>query len=174
MKKTLSIALAVLGVGLYAQADRVGINTTDPEKTLDVNGEVKVRVLKENNSPTRVVVVDTNNVLSTAPLSTTDGVVISNGGSGVYTVGKKYFCNTKNQGTQIFLVNGAIKCNNSEWHYDGLMSKEPGGVGFTQNQTLYLYNPGGSWFISGTTAYLQNINAITAALHVIDDTQYIP
>ncbi|WP_411332485.1 hypothetical protein ACK6EA_09605 [Riemerella anatipestifer] len=45
-----ALAFLFLGFGLSTTYGQVGINTSNPEATLDVNGNVRVRTL-QNNPP---------------------------------------------------------------------------------------------------------------------------
>ncbi|MFZ4929398.1 hypothetical protein [Chryseobacterium sp. Mn2064] len=72
MKKTYLFISCMLISG-YANS-QVGINTQNPEKTLDVNGEVKIRTINEVNTMTSsdkiLVVNDTQGVVNKIALNT--------------------------------------------------------------------------------------------------------
>ncbi len=52
MKNIAIIICIVLGFNLNAQVDGVGINTTDPQSTLDINGNLSVKHLTLTGSGT--------------------------------------------------------------------------------------------------------------------------
>ncbi|WP_460616722.1 beta strand repeat-containing protein [Hymenobacter ruber] len=74
----LALALVALGQPQMVWAQNVGIGTTQPTQTLDVNGSTRVRGL--SGTGVRVVTADDNGNLSTAPLGTggTTGSYIQN------------------------------------------------------------------------------------------------
>ena len=64
--------LLLLALPVFAQAQNVGIGTTNPTQALDVNGNMRVRAL--NGSSTRLVQADANgNLTPAAALYPTDG-----------------------------------------------------------------------------------------------------
>lgn len=68
MKK--SILLILFPAIAFCQAGRVGINTTTPTKTLDVNGEARVQNLPAATGNYSLVVADQDGNLMKAPIST--------------------------------------------------------------------------------------------------------
>ncbi|MBH8558083.1 beta strand repeat-containing protein [Hymenobacter negativus] len=74
----LALALVAVGQPQMVWAQNVGIGTTQPTQTLDVNGSTRVRGL--SGTGVRVVTADDNGNLSTAPLGTggTTGSYIQN------------------------------------------------------------------------------------------------
>ncbi|MCK0204764.1 hypothetical protein [Ornithobacterium rhinotracheale] len=57
MKKIILFSMLVMGAELYAQDGRVGINTIDPQATLDVNGNAAVRTMENPTNATDKIVV---------------------------------------------------------------------------------------------------------------------
>jgi hypothetical protein len=55
--KKYSIALLIGSVSCL-QAQNIGINTSNPTKTLDINGELRIRVLPPGNSGQQIIVSD--------------------------------------------------------------------------------------------------------------------
>ncbi|WP_431611332.1 hypothetical protein [Chryseobacterium sp. 'Rf worker isolate 10'] len=73
MKKNYSIVVAIVASAmLNAQASAVGINTSTPTNTLDINGTARVRTLFPNtyvSGVDKIVVADANGVLKSVPES---------------------------------------------------------------------------------------------------------
>lgn len=57
-KYTMKILLLILSILPGALLAQVGINTTTPTKTLDVNGEMRIRTLPTGNNTDQILVVD--------------------------------------------------------------------------------------------------------------------
>lgn len=70
MKKKNFAILFVISTSAFAQ---VGINTNDPSKTLDVNGEVRVRTLPAGGTIDNILVADTSGNLRIVPRSSFGG-----------------------------------------------------------------------------------------------------
>jgi hypothetical protein len=58
MKNIVLIVCIILGFSLNAQVDGVGINTTDPQSTLDINGNLSVKHLILTGSGTATIIDD--------------------------------------------------------------------------------------------------------------------
>lgn len=66
-KTTFLLIFLILGYGTVTHAQdkgRVGIKTTNPKATLDVNGKVKVREVPEDNASTLALTIGNNNIIS--------------------------------------------------------------------------------------------------------------
>ena len=66
MKQQLYKLILIIFLGwtvfLNAQEQKVGINTTDPKETLDINGNLRVQNISENHSD-KILAIDNNNKL---------------------------------------------------------------------------------------------------------------
>ncbi|WP_296380556.1 hypothetical protein [Winogradskyella sp.] len=68
MKNIVIIVCIVLGFNLNAQVDGVGINTTDPQSTLDINGNLSIKVVSLNGGPGgSATVVDDGTYINLTP-----------------------------------------------------------------------------------------------------------
>lgn len=76
-KKTTILTAVLLGLStsIFAQTGNVGINTTSPTKTLDVNGELRVRTLPVIPAGTPMVADADGNVGMFKPLDPNDFIV---------------------------------------------------------------------------------------------------
>lgn len=64
--KILLLILSILPGALLAQ---VGINTTTPTKTLDVNGEMRIRIVPQGDTTDNILVVDSQGNIRKLPIS---------------------------------------------------------------------------------------------------------
>jgi len=69
MKNIAIIVCVILGFSLNAQVDGVGINTTDPQSTLDINGNLSLKhiALPENGTDTGLQLIDVAVYISVNP-----------------------------------------------------------------------------------------------------------
>lgn len=67
LKKYCSLLLLTIMYSLQAQ--NTGINTNSPTKTLDVNGELRVRTLSQGNASHQIIVSDQNGNIFKKPVS---------------------------------------------------------------------------------------------------------
>ena len=51
MKKIIVLVCCFVSLAMYSQTDGVGINTTEPKSTLDINGNLSVKVVSLNGGP---------------------------------------------------------------------------------------------------------------------------
>ncbi|GGE94871.1 Lectin C-type domain-containing protein [Chishuiella changwenlii] len=72
MKQKYYLSAQVLAVSVFSFG-QIGINTNDPTKTLDVNGEVRVRTLPSGNVIDEVLVADTNGNIRKIPRNSFEG-----------------------------------------------------------------------------------------------------
>ena len=73
MKQQLYKLILIIFLGwtvfLNAQEQKVGINTTDPKETLDINGNLRVQNISENHSD-KILAIDNNIPLAIDELDT--------------------------------------------------------------------------------------------------------
>lgn len=58
MKNVITLICLIITLSLYAQVDGVGINTTDPQSTLDINGNLSVKHLTLTGFATATIIDD--------------------------------------------------------------------------------------------------------------------
>ncbi|MDY3364378.1 hypothetical protein PG623_10270 [Riemerella anatipestifer] len=173
-----ALAFLFLGFGLSTTYGQVGINTSNPEATLDVNGNVRVRTLQNNPSPTKVVTLGGNNVLNTTDVSALR-VSPSPGAAGTtISVNKTYNCSSINYGKIIFSLYGTLECTYNQlfggqivprWYYKGFADGDKIIVGDAP-----------ATIISGTILNIRTTGSSTKDIvysypvHIINDSQYFP
>ncbi|WP_250206594.1 hypothetical protein, partial [Riemerella anatipestifer] len=170
-----ALAFLFLGFGLSTTYGQVGINTSNPEATLDVNGNVRVRTLQNNPSPTKVVTLGGNNVLNTTDVSALS-VSPSPGAAGTtIRVNKTYNCSSTNYGKIIFSLYGTLECGYNEIYWSGQIVPHWYYKGFVDGDKI-LAGEAPATIISGTILNIKPQGTTTTTysypIHIIDDSQY--
>ncbi len=100
---------------IFAQVGRVGINTNNPTKSLDINGDVRIRVIRDTSSSNLkyLVVDDSGNVYKT--LVSVINSNVDTCPSGFVSVNDEY-CIEKNERTATTWWNAVATCGSLNAH----------------------------------------------------------
>ncbi|WP_313375738.1 hypothetical protein [Chishuiella sp.] len=143
MKKIMLFVLTLVNGLLFAQ---VGINTDQPTKTLDVNGEVRIRKIEElNSTPTYVLVPSDSGIVSkilasSISSSTNDSSYYNNGISKTAIVATGSSSNTGFNGTAnttAFTTRNKIPLTAVQYEDSKLITFDVSNSTFVVNKSAY-------------------------------------
>lgn len=139
-KFLLILFLFLQSKNIFAQNGRVGINISNPAKSLDINGDVRIRVIRDtsNSNLKYLVVDDSGNVYKTLIPDTNSG--IDTCPAGFVSVNDEY-CIEKNERTATTWWNAIEICGNLnahlceiyEWYFAALNGSSLGMTNLTGN-----------------------------------------
>ncbi|MCK0202936.1 hypothetical protein MWN41_07900 [Ornithobacterium rhinotracheale] len=123
MKKGIYLlSILALSGSLLAQENdytgRVGINTSEPEATLDIAGDLRIQQTPEDAKPTKVLSVDDAGKVKAASMNALAALFPNR-----LPVNKKWTCTAEHKGQRIYGLNGYFTCGEEAgypaWRYIG-------------------------------------------------------
>ena len=152
LRRGLALATLLAAASLSARAQNVGIGTTTPTKTLDVNGDVRVRGLNGTGTRLPVVLPDGTLGVNAPVFSASPAAGVPTGAASSVGTGSNPY-NVAVSGTTAYVVNYN---SNTLQLFNVATPGAPALLG-----TVATGNSPRSVAVSGTTAYVVNFNSNT-------------